>query len=187
MRIIAGRHRGRTVHAPRGRDTRPTSDRVRESLFASLEGMGALEGVRVLDVFAGSGALGLEALSRGAVHAVFVDRASGAVAALKRTVADLGEQARTQVLAQPAQRGLGALAEAGETFGLILLDPPYPLGEEELAGLLAAAAGLLDGLEALIVVERSARSPQPVLPDELEVFRHRTFGETAVWLLQLRE
>ncbi|GAA2103640.1 16S rRNA (guanine(966)-N(2))-methyltransferase RsmD [Brevibacterium salitolerans] len=187
MRIIAGTHGGRTVHAPRGRDTRPTSDRVRESLFASLEGMGALAEARVLDVFAGSGALGLEALSRGGERAVFVDRASGAVSALRRTIAELDEGVRTRVLAQPAQRGLETLAAEGETFDLMFLDPPYPLGEGELAALLRTAAGLLTGLQALMVVERSARSPQPQLPEALEVFRHRTFGETAVWMLQLRE
>lgn len=187
MRIISGTHRGRTIHAPRGKDTRPTSDRVRESLFASLEGLGALQEARVLDVFAGSGSLGLEALSRGAAAVTFVDRAAGASAVVRRTVSELGEESRTRVLALPAQKALERLSQDAEAFDLVFADPPYPLGEEELGRLLGAAAGLLSGLEALVVVERSARSPRPLLPRTLEVYRHRTFGETALWLLQLRE
>lgn len=185
MRIIAGRHRGRPLHAPRGRDTRPTPDRVRESLFAMLDGLDACAGARVLDLFAGSGSLGLEALSRGAAHVTLVDQGSGPQAAIARSIADLGEEARTRVLGQRAQTAVERLREDGESFDLVFADPPYPLGEDELAGLLASLEDLLDGLSALLVVERSVRSPQPDLPDRLEVYREKAYGETRMWLLQL--
>lgn len=185
MRIIAGRHRGRPIHAPKGRDTRPTPDRVRESLFASLDGLGILEGARVLDLFAGSGSLGLEALSRGAHDVVFVDQASGSVGALARSIAELGEGSRTQVLSQRAQTAVDRLLEDDQRFDVIFADPPYPMGEGELGRLLDSVAGLLRDLSALAVVERSVRSPRPALPERLELYRDRTYGETRMWLFQL--
>ncbi len=185
MRIIAGRHRGRPLHAPKGRDTRPTPDRVRESLFASLDGMGILEDARVLDLFAGSGSLGLEALSRGAHDVVFVDQASGSVGALGRSIAELGEESRTEVLSQRAQTAVDRLRAEDRHFDVVFADPPYPMGEDELTRLLDSLAGLLRDLKALAVVERSVRSPQPTLPRQLELYRDRTYGETRMWLLQL--
>lgn len=185
MRIIAGRHRGRPLHAPKGRDTRPTPDRVRESLFASLEGLGILDGARVLDLFAGSGSLGLEALSRGAHDSVFVDHAAGSARALARSIADLGEGDRTQVLSQRAQTAVDRLLADDQRFDVVFADPPYPMGEDELGRLLDSVAGLLGDLSALVIVERSVRSPQPTLPDRLELYRDRTYGETRMWLLQL--
>lgn len=208
MRIVSGAHRGRTLTAPKGAQTRPTSDRVRESLFASLEGLGAVDGARVLDLFAGSGALGLEALSRGAASCAFVDHHRSAIAALRANVSALGVGAQTTIEQTTALRALasrtagadsgddapvggsaasGAAAEAGSGFDLVFADPPYPLSEDDLTAVLTALVPLLCGLEALVVVERSARSPQPGLPPELEVYRQKTYGETAVWLLQLRE
>ncbi|SMY11253.1 16S rRNA (guanine(966)-N(2))-methyltransferase RsmD [Brevibacterium jeotgali] len=185
MRIIAGRHRGRPLHAPKGRDTRPTPDRVRESLFASLEGMGVLEGARVLDLFAGSGSLGLEALSRGAHDVVFVDQASGSVGALARSIAELGEGSSTKVLSQRAQTAVDRLLEEDQRFDVVFADPPYPMAELELGRLLVSIGELLSDLSALAIVERSVRSPQPTLPDRLELYRDRTYGETRMWLLQL--
>ena len=185
MRIIAGRHRGRPLHTPRGRDTRPTPDRVRESLFAMLDGLDALAGARVLDLFAGSGSLGLEALSRGAAHVTFVDQGSGPQAAIGRSIADLDESARTRVRGSRALPAVQRLHEDREAFDLVFADPPYPMGEDELAQLLEAVAGLLEDLSALLIVERSVRSPQPRLPQSLEVYRERTYGETRMWILQL--
>lgn len=185
MRIIAGRHRGRPLHTPKGRGTRPTPDRVRESLFASLDGTGILDGARVLDLFAGSGSLGLEALSRGAHDVVFVDQASGSVAALTRSIADLGEESRTQILSQRAQTAVDKLLTDDQRFDVVFADPPYPVGEDELGRLLDSVSGLLRDLSALMVVERSVRSPQPTLPARLELYRDRTYGETRMWLLQL--
>lgn len=186
MRIIAGQHKGRPLHAPKGRDTRPTPDRVRESLFAMLDGMDLFAGTRVLDLFAGSGSLGLEALSRGACHVTFVDQGSGSVSALTRSIKDLDEETRTRLLAQRAQTAVERMKLDGETFDLIFADPPYPLEEDELARLLASSAALLRDLNALAVVERSVRSPQPTLPPTLELYRDRTYGETRMWLLQLK-
>lgn len=184
MRIIAGRHRGRPLHAPRGQDTRPTSDRVRESLFGMLERLDLLDDARVLDLFAGSGALGLEALSRGAESVTFVDRAQAAQAALTRSIADLGEADRTRVLSQRAQTAVDRFREDGELFDVVFADPPYPMGEEELGRLLASTTGVLRDLSALLIVERSVRSPQPVVPEGLELYREKAYGETRLWMLQ---
>ncbi|MFN2259551.1 MAG: 16S rRNA (guanine(966)-N(2))-methyltransferase RsmD [Parasphingopyxis sp.] len=129
MRIIAGEWRGRKLEAPPGDATRPTADRVRETLFSMLASrLGSFEGLRVADLFAGSGALGLEALSRGAAHCTFVERDRDALAALKANIARLG--ARSEV--QP--RDAAALGPAPSPFDLLLLDPPYAkgLGEQAL-------------------------------------------------------
>ncbi len=123
MRVIAGHLGGRRLGAPPGRTTRPTSDRVREALFSML---GGLDGLAVLDLFAGSGALGIEALSRGARRAVFVERDAGALAALRANLAALGlEEQRAQVRAGDALRALRAAAARAETYDLVFLDPPY--------------------------------------------------------------
>ncbi|MFM9123694.1 MAG: 16S rRNA (guanine(966)-N(2))-methyltransferase RsmD [Actinomycetota bacterium] len=122
MRIVAGRHRSRRLAVPAGRDVRPTSDRAREAVFASL---GDLTGARVLALFAGSGALGLEALSRGAASCVFVERDRTALAAIRANVAALGEEAAATVRRGSATTALRELAEAGAAFDLVLLDPPY--------------------------------------------------------------
>lgn len=123
MRIVAGRWRGRPLRAPQGDATRPTADRVREALFSMLASrLGSFEDLRVLDLFAGTGALGLEALSRGAAHCTFIETDRGALAALKANIATLGAEAA--VLAMPAA-GLG---RAPEPAHLALLDPPYGKG-----------------------------------------------------------
>lgn len=123
MRIIAGDWRGRKLEAPPGASTRPTADRVREALFSMLASrLGSFEGLRVADIFAGSGALGLEALSRGATHCTFVERDRGALAALKTNIARLGADARIE--------GIDAahLGPVPSPFDLLLLDPPYGSG-----------------------------------------------------------
>ena len=169
MRVVAGRLGGRRLRAPRGRETRPTSDRVREALFSML---GPLDGVRVLDLFAGSGALAIEALSRGAAEAVLVERDPRAVAAIERNLEPLGASAvvrRRDVLAY--------LRESAEgPFDLVFADPPYdaasglaaPLGEE-LPKLVSEGAR--------IVIESDKRK-QLVLP--LPLLRERTYGDTAI-------
>ncbi|MBA2770538.1 MAG: 16S rRNA (guanine(966)-N(2))-methyltransferase RsmD, partial [Sphingomonas sp.] len=123
MRIIAGAFRGRKLQAPAGMETRPTADRVRETLFSMLASrLGAFEGLRVADLFAGSGALGLEALSRGAAFACFVEQDRRAIEAIRANIAALGIQDRSQLLARSAL----ALPPA-EPFDLIFADPPYAL------------------------------------------------------------
>lgn len=168
MRIVAGELRGRRLRAPAGRATRPTSDRVREALFAMLE---PVAGARVLDLYAGSGALGIEALSRSAAGAVFVDSDPRAIAAVRRNLADLeldGEVVRADAL--------DWLARAGRCFDLVLIDPPYssalPLGPR-LAERLPQV--LTEG--ARIVTESDRRHP---LELPLPLLRERVYGDTRV-------
>lgn len=160
MRVIAGEHRGRRLSVPQGRDVRPTSDRARESLFNMLtngyrrpDGTGLLPGARVLDGFAGSGALGIEALSRGAAHVTFVERDREALACLRQNLAPFAQA--TQVIAGAIE----ALPQASAPADLVLLDPPYAYSE--LGSLLAqlSARGWLKR-ETLLVIERDARASQ---------------------------
>lgn len=178
-RIIAGRAGGRTLHTPRGRDTRPTTDRVREALFSRIEALMRLEDAAVLDLFAGSGALGLEALSRGATHLVAVEKHRPTARLIERNADELGLREQVQVVAGPV--GPTLLAGPTTRFHLVLLDPPYPLGEPELAAVLRALVeqDWLDP-EALVVVERSARSAEPTWPDGLQHLDTRRYGETAI-------
>lgn len=133
MRIIAGEWRGRRLTAPRGDATRPTADRTRETLFSMLVSrMGTLEGARVVDLFAGSGALGLEALSRGAAHALFVEQDAGALSALRANIAALSAGGRCQVVAGSALT-LGPWSGAEGPPDLILADAPYHTGAAAVA------------------------------------------------------
>ncbi|RPF20463.1 16S rRNA (guanine966-N2)-methyltransferase [Myceligenerans xiligouense] len=184
MRIVAGRLGGRTLVAP-PKGTRPTSDRVREAIFSRLDHLDVLDGTRVLDLYSGSGALGLEAASRGARHVTLVDSARAAVAAARRNVATLGLAAHVQIVTGPVERYTAALAAAppvsGAALDLVFLDPPYDLSDDGLAGVLRdlAAPGVLAS-GAVIVVERSARSPEPSWPEGLAAFGRKSYGETMV-------
>jgi 16S rRNA (guanine966-N2)-methyltransferase len=174
MRIVAGRFGGRRLQAPPGRETRPTSDRVREALFSTL---GPLDGDVVLDLFAGSGALALEALSRGAAHADLVERDPRAAAVARSNADALGlspEEAR--VLRMPALRALHDARRRGAAYDLVLLDPPYRaaprLGaelSEPLAAVLAPAAR--------VVSESDRRAP---LELALPVVHERRYGDTLI-------
>jgi 16S rRNA (guanine966-N2)-methyltransferase len=177
MRVVAGAARGRRLVAPAGTTVRPTADRVKEALFSSLAPR--LVGASVLDVFAGSGALGLEALSRGAAHVTFVEQDRRALDALRTNIATVALPG-TQVLAGDARHVLaGATALSGSPFDLVLLDPPYALDEATLAGVLAA---LVDHLApgATIVVERAAKAPGPSWPATLVAAQPRRYGATAL-------
>lgn len=183
-RVIAGTLGGRRIHTPKGSATRPTSDRTREALFSALVARGAINGAQVLDLYAGSGALGIEAISRGASSATLVDQDRGAITAIRRSLADLGlAQVRVQ------QRDVRAYLRAGGTeHDLVFIDPPYDVSEEALEEVLAMLAHdwLSDG--AVVVVERSTRSPEPTWPAGLDPLRERTYGETAIWLaLRIQE
>jgi len=175
-RIIAGELSGRQLDVPPS--ARPTTDRVREAMFSSLgHELGGWAGQRVLDVFAGSGALGLEALSRGAATADFVEQNRSAAAVLRRNLARLGAAARSQVVVADATRWRPA-----RSYDLVLVDPPYALAADAVSRLLAdlaIAGGLADG--ALVVVERSSRDPANPLPADWEVLRRRRYGETTIW------
>jgi 16S rRNA (guanine966-N2)-methyltransferase len=174
MRVIAGRLGGRRLSAPRGRTTRPTSDRVREALFSML---GSIDGASVLDLFAGTGALGIEALSRGAAKALFVERDAAAVAALKGNLAQL-ELAEPLALVRvgEALSALRSARRAHETYDLVFVDPPYDQlrdSERELSALLPAV--LAPG--ARVVVESDRRAPAE-LP--LAVAQRKRYGDTTI-------
>ena len=176
-RIVAGVAGGRRLHVPPSR-TRPTSDRVREALFSALVHDPGLDGAAVLDLCAGSGALGLEALSRGATHALFVESDRRAAAVLRRNIDALGlpgAVVRTapaaSVLAEPASRA----------YDVVLVDPPYEVPDAEVAGWLAdAAANGWLAADATVVVERSSRGGAFAWPEPLVGVRERRYGETAL-------
>jgi 16S rRNA (guanine966-N2)-methyltransferase len=174
MRVIAGRLGGRRLSAPRGRTTRPTSDRVREALFSML---GPIDGASVLDLFAGTGALGIEALSRGAATALFVERDASAVAALKGNLARLElTEPHARVRVGEALVALRSARRAGETYDLVFVDPPYGQlrdSERELSALLPTV--LVQG--ARVVVESDRRAPAE-LP--LAVAQRKRYGDTTI-------
>ena len=176
MRIIAGAARGRRLVAPPGDAVRPTADRVREALFSSLAPL--LPGASVLDGFAGSGALGLEARSRGAATVTLVEQDRRALVTLRRNVEAVGLGGVT-VVPGDLLRLAAAGGPTGAPFDLVLLDPPYALGEDELAGLLGRLVGLL-APEATVVVERARSSPAPRWPSDLRPTTERRYGSTCL-------
>ena len=182
MRIVAGTHRGRRLRAPAGRDTRPTADRVREAVFSIV---GPVEGLDVLDLFAGSGALGLEALSRGAASATLVDSSPRAVACARANAQELGMEGRVRVVRRDWRSALAAERAAGRTFGLCLCDPPYSLTDRVVAGVGTLLAPLMSPY-GTVVIEHSAALPSPH-PGALEIASRidRTYGDTAVSVIRL--
>lgn len=206
-RIIAGRAGSLRLEVPKA-GTRPTSDRVREAIFSALESWGVVDGARVLDLYAGSGALGLEAASRGAASVTLVEkhpqaaqvasrnaktvlqawrggaaggagaaggsRSTGASGASGAPTIEVERQAVQTFLDRELARG------ASERWDVALIDPPYDLDDESLTANLTALVPLL-APEAVVLVERSSRSPEPTLPAGLEPIRNRAYGETVLW------
>jgi 16S rRNA (guanine966-N2)-methyltransferase len=208
-RIIAG-FAGSLLLAVPGTGTRPTSDRVREAIFSSLEAQDAIAGAHVVDLYAGSGALGLEAASRGATSVILVERHAAAAAVCRDNAARVrrnapgGVDIRISVARQSVQgflevgtRDAGADDAGGEEaaadarrtgaamWDLAFLDPPYELGEAELARALDSLAARLSP-DAVVVLERSARSPEPAWPPALGPERRKTYGDTTLWWLGMR-
>jgi 16S rRNA (guanine966-N2)-methyltransferase len=174
MRVIAGRFGGRRLQAPKGRVTRPTSDRVREALFSML---GNIEGAVVLDLFAGTGALGIEAISRGARTAVFVERDTGALSALEENLAALGiEPSATEVRRGDAFGALRTAREREETYDLAFIDPPYRQAHDWGPELTAILPSLLSP-GARAIVESDRRAPVEL---GLEVEQERHYGNTNI-------
>jgi 16S rRNA (guanine966-N2)-methyltransferase len=174
MRVIAGRYSGRRLTAPKGSTTRPTSERVREALYAML---GDIEDARVLDLFAGSGALGIEAVSRGAAGAVFVERDRGAIAAIAANIAALGlSEEQALIRREDVASALRRASDRKETYDLILIDPPYGRAPE-LEPLLTAALGVLLAPGARVVLESDRRAP---LQLGLAFERERRYGDTII-------
>lgn len=175
-RVVGGVARGRLLATPAGRRTRPTSDRAREGLFNTLAGLLDLAGARVLDLYAGSGAVGLEALSRGASHALLVDSDPHAVRVLRANVATLGLDG-AEVRAAPVGRVLAAAPPA--PYDLAFLDAPYSVAVEGALAALVAHGWLRPG--AICVVERASRGPGPAWPPGLSPLRARRYGEATLW------
>lgn len=178
-RIVAGELGGRRITVPDGRTTRPTSERTREALFSSVEATHDLASGPFLDLYAGSGAVALEAISRGAPSAVLVESARPALAAIERNVRDLGVGARVTVIAGRVEAQLARLAGLCVTTAFV--DPPYDDDSAALADLLGrlAEAGTF-APDALVVVERDRRDPWH-WPPQLEGVRDRRYGETTLW------
>jgi 16S rRNA (guanine966-N2)-methyltransferase len=171
MRVIAGVHGGRELVAPRGRDTRPTADRVREALFSILADV---SGAHVLDLFAGSGALGIEALSRGAADAVLVDSSASAIAAIRRNLAALDLEA--SVHRQTAARFLERARVNARQYDLVFLDPPYRQADA-LSAELTSALGPVLAPHARVVAESDRRGPFAL---GLELLDERRYGDTLI-------
>ncbi|WP_209323320.1 16S rRNA (guanine(966)-N(2))-methyltransferase RsmD [Brevibacterium renqingii] len=188
MRIIAGAHKGARLSSPSGPNTRPTADRVKESLFSMLDGYGVLPAANVLDLFAGSGGLGFEAMSRGAAQVDFVDSSLAAIRALQANAKKLGLEHSATAHPGDVLQFLAGLPDHDDpesrVFDLVFMDPPYPLGDDAVTQILRRLAGHLD-MESIVIVERASRSPEPSMPAGLEIFRSKTFGETAVHFVQL--
>ena len=187
-RVIAGTAGGRRLAVPAGRDTRPTSDRAREGLFATVQAIrGPLTGASVLDLYAGSGAVGLEALSRGAARALLVESDPRAVRVIRANIAALGLPGAS-VAADRVERVLaraqasGQRGDGGGRFGVVFADPPYAVPGEAVSAVLESLAG--NGWleqEALVVVERSTRSGPMHWPDGFSGDRVRRYGEATLW------
>jgi len=179
MGIRGGTHGSRRLTAPRGAATRPTSDRVREALFGILgAGRVELSGARVLDLFAGSGALAFEALSRGAAGAVLVERARPALEAARANARALGVEAVVELLGVPVERGLRDLGARGARFTLVLVDPPYAEVKAAAQALSDAGAGLLE-VEGVLVLEHASRDDAPTIA-HLDRLETRIYGDTAL-------
>ncbi len=178
-RIVAGTAKGRRLAVP-PRGTRPTSERAREALFNSLRGLMEIDGARVLDLFAGTGAVGLEALSRGALSVEFVESDRTACEMVKRNIATVGLDGAV-LHRRPAAPFLVGTTGIGP-FDLVFADPPYAYGEAHLSVLLSA---LVDGswlaANAVVVVERSARGSEPPWPAGLEPVKQKRYGEGVLW------
>ena len=177
MRISGGVHRSRQLVSPRGSSTRPTSDRVREALFSILDSRGAIAGARVIDFYAGTGALGLEALSRGAAHATFVERAPRAIAVLRKNLDTTGFTGRATIVRADAVAFLSGPVSADIAF----CDPPFADVAAHGAVLAKVAA------PGRLVIARALRKHLPEIPPTLRIARRKEIGEETLLLLQYSE
>jgi 16S rRNA (guanine966-N2)-methyltransferase len=180
-RVVAGSARGRRLAVPPGTETRPTSDRAREALFSTVESLlGPLHGSRVLDLYAGSGAVGIEALSRGAAHALLVEADARAARTAQDNVTLTGLPGA--VVSRERVERVAAGAAPGSPYDLVFADPPYRLSDAALRDVLTAlmyGGWLRDG--ALLVVERATRGGEWTWPDGVEAERSRRYGEATLW------
>lgn len=179
-RIVAGRLGGRRIAAPAGAHTRPTSDRVREGLFSALESLTGLRGARFADLYAGSGAVGLEALSRGAAHVLLVESDPKAVRVIRQNLTAL--RADATLLTAKVATVLAAGPPDGQPYDIVFADPPYAVPEGEISAMLALlVSGAWLAADAVVVLERSSRSAPPAWVEGITVERSRRYGETVLW------
>lgn len=179
MRVIAGTNRGKILSVPPGVTTRPTSDRVKESLFSILSSRIDFDAVRVLDICAGTGSLGIEALSRGAVSCCFIESNKSVKAVLEKNILSTGSLDRSEILNMDALRALTTLAGRGKCYDLVFFDPPYDSElYKSVPGLLASSSLLASG--AILLVECSVRNPVAESYGGLKRFDRRVYGETAL-------
>jgi 16S rRNA (guanine966-N2)-methyltransferase len=181
-RVIAGEAGGRRLAVPDGRGTRPTSDRAREGLFATIVSLtGSLDGARVLDLYAGSGAVGLEALSRGAEHVLLVESGPRAARVIRDNIEAIG-LAGAEVLTDRVERVLARGPASAEKYDVVFADPPYALAGDEVSAMLLTLSDhgwLAPG--ALVIVERATRSGPVSWPAGLRPDRARRYGEATFW------
>jgi 16S rRNA (guanine966-N2)-methyltransferase len=184
-RIIAGIAGGVPLASVPGSATRPTTDRVKEALFSRLDALGMVQRARVLDLFAGSGALGVEAGSRGASTVELVESEAKAAQVCERNARTVNDAVGRRAVTVRRSKVSTFLERVppGPHWDLVLMDPPYPLGEGQLAAVLSAVALRL-APDAIVVVERSARSPEPDWPEGLTHYADRKYGETRLWFAE---
>ncbi len=182
MRVISGAARGRTLHPPAGNRIRPTADRVKEAVFSSLASrFGSFEGLTILDLFSGSGSLGIEALSRGSKSAVFVDSHPDSIRLSRENLKLTGFEKAATLIMMDAVKGLQHLSNIGMTFDIVLVDPPY--ADKELVNSVIRLLGELNltSLDGVLVFETDNRSElQP--PDKFQLSSRKVYGDTAIWM-----
>ena len=180
MRIISGTSRGRKLVAPRDHSLRPTSDRVKESIFNILQN--ELEGKVVLDLFAGTGNLGIEALSRGAQKTIFVEKGRQALRLIERNLNQFGLKERSEILPKDVNRAIGILKQKGESFDLILMDPPYQKGLIQKT-LTKLNSDPIFHKDSIVVIEHNRREPLPRILNGWNLIRQRQIGDTVISFL----
>ena len=184
VRVIAGVAKGRRLETPSSDTTRPITDRVKESLFGHLTPL--LPGARVIDLFAGSGAMGIEALSRGAAHATFVERDPGVAALIVRNLEHAGLDAEGVVERADVARFVGRTAP--RAYDVVFVDPPYALATSEVEATLGAlASGGWVGPGSTVVVRRGRESGAPALPERFESTRVKAYGDTVVLVAAVKK
>ncbi len=177
MKIIAGHARGRKLKAPRGLTTRPATARIRESIFSRLLARFDFDGLSVLDIFAGSGSLGIEALSRGAAHATFIDSSKAATAVIRENLEALGLTDRARIIANDLRRALPQLSQEGKSFGLAFIDAPFGDDISNQVMMMLAEFHLI-AASGWVVIRQFKRAPEPpAAPEGFEQFTVATIGD----------
>jgi 16S rRNA (guanine(966)-N(2))-methyltransferase RsmD len=184
MRVIAGSAKGRRLSSIAGSETRPTSSRVKEAMFGMLTSRFDLDGARILDLFAGSGSVGIEALSRGAAHVTFVERSRAALAMIRKNLAACGFAAQAELRLESADRALRQLSARGATFDGVFIDPPY---RTTLAADALGRIGALLPEGAWVVVEGGVHEPLVAAVPRLKLLQSRRYGGTQVALFEVGE